>query len=317
MDPQQPQQPQQPIAPPQPPVQGPDPNYVQPQPQPASVPQPEYQPQAAEPYTPQIAAPAPAPEAPVVPVTQPLYQSQPQPAPVQPAGPAAPVPTQPGFPSQPQNGVFGSGPAAPYGPQPAKGKGKLFALIGIIVAGLIVIGVGVWALMTFVFASIPLETYKGDGYSILVPKDYQKDETSNSVTFESKKQKGSNGQDVYSALYVASTDIPSSSTKDETVAMYDKLFNENTFKQSLSSTGSSSSSEVKNFKVDKSDYQGFTARKYTADSYVDGKNTGQLKMLIVFTDKKIYVVSVGAHSQVEPGFRAAADKILNSLKIDE
>ena len=309
MDPQQPQQPEQPIAPPQPPVQDSNVGYTQPQP----AQQPQFQPQPTPPV-----APNPAP---VQPVQQP-YQAQPyepQPSPGQ-FGPASAVPPQPGFPPQPQpqNGVFGSGSAASYTPGPSKGKGKLLTLIGVIVAGLIVLGVGVWALMTFVFASIPLETYKGDGYSILVPKDYKKEETSTGVTFESERQKGSNGKDVYSAMYLGSNDIPSSTTKDQTVQMYDKLFDEDTFKQSLNSTSSSDSgSEVKNFKVDKSNYQGFTARKYTADSYVDNKKVGEFKMLVVFTDKKLYVVSIGAHTQVEPGFRASVDKILNSFKIEE
>jgi hypothetical protein len=138
------------------------------------------------------------------------------------------------------------------------------------------------------------------------------------VTFESKHQKGKDGKDVYSAVFVGSNEIPASMTKDQAVQTYDKLFDEDAFKQSISSANSSDSSvDIKNFKVDKSDYQGFTARKYTADAYLDGKNTGQFKMLAVFTDKKIYVVSTRAHTQIEPGFRASADKILNSLKIDE
>ena len=310
MDPQQPQQPQQPVAPPQPPTQNPSVGYTQPQPVQPSVPQPEYQSQPTP-------AEAPNPVAPPQPFQQP-YQAQPyppQPTPGQ-FGPASPVPPQPAFPSQPPTGVFGSGPAAPYTPEPAKGKGKLFALIGIIVAGLIVLGVGVWALMTFVFASISLETYKGDGYSILVPKDYKKEEVGSAITYTSEKKKGSNGEDdVYSAMYITSGDYPTGTAKDQYVELYDKYFDEDAFKQSLST--SKSDNEIKNFKSDKTTYQGFTARKYTADAYQNDTKVGTVRTLIVFGDKKLYSVALLAHAQVEAGFRASADKILNSLKIDE
>ncbi len=301
MDPQQPQQPQQPIAPPQPPMQGPDQNYAQP---------PQYQPQPA-PAAPQPAGPAPYP-APEAPVAQ--IQNQPQPAPGQ-FGPAGPVPPQPGFPPQPQNGVFGSGPAAPYTPGPAKGKGKLFTLIGIIVAGLLVLGVGVWALMTFVFGSIALETYKGDGYSILVPKDYTKDESGSSVTFKEKTDDKTSQSEV--SIAASSIDGASGTmSKDDYIKLYDQYMTEDAFKSSVNGLVSSSSKkEFRNFKKDDTKFKGNDAREISIDGYEDGKKVGSVKMLVVFTDKTIYTVMVGAHVN-DSGLQRATDKILNSLQIE-
>lgn len=274
----------------------------------------------ADPSMQPVAAPAPNPvEAPMVDVAQPAPQpAQPQ-QPMQPAQPmqpqafgAAPDMNQPQPPMQPQG--FGMGPAVAVPPQ--KSNNKLIILIVSIVAGLLLIGGGVWAILTFMVGGIKLETYKGDGYSVLVPSEYTKKESGGTISYESEKKKGKNDKDVYSTMSVSSTDMPTTMSKDQIVEMYDKLFSEDSFTQSVSAA-SPDGAGIKDFKSEKITHQGHTARKYTATAQQDGQKVGEFTMLVVFGDKKLYVLVLAAHSDIEPGFRKSVDKIINSFKVDE
>ncbi|GEM_PF-2569926 len=322
-----------PQVPPQPPVTPPQPPVVPQQPPVIDNPittDPQQIPAAQGPMmdaSTQVSQPvAPLPDPSVQPpvAAAPQFQPQPQPAemPVppqpfngvqQPAQTPVQPPVVPGMGAQ--QPVFGTGPqmAAPAAAFPK----KLILMIAAIIGALLIVGGGIWALMTFVFGSIKLETYQGEGYSILVPSDFKKEESSaGAVTFESDRKEGKGG-DVYSVMTVGTTDVPAGVSVDSAVKMYDEMFTEEAFTQSVESSGSGDSSEIRDFKVDKTDYDGHTARTYTAVAYQDDTKVGDFSMVIVFGEKKMYMVMVGAHAQTEPGFRKAAGKILNSLKIEE
>lgn len=276
--------------------------------------QPNEYPQAPiEPVQPQqpVAQPVAPQQAPVYetaqPVQQPAYQATPPAA--QPVfGGQPPVATAPGV-VPPQ--AFGTGPGYPA--QAPKSNNRLIALIGIIVGGLVLIGGGIWLAISLLGSSVALETYEGDGYSILVPKDYTKDESSTSVTFEEPDE----DSDTQSKVAVASYSIKSTlqyTTKDKLIETYDKSLSE----ESLSESGLTSSSDntIDNFKKETTTYQDFDARKISFDVKEDGKKVGEGHMLIVFGDESIYMVSVAAHSS-DSGLQKAASKILDSFKIDK
>ena len=292
-----PNNPNDPAAPntPQFPQEG-QPNVAEPAPQPAVEPAPVAAPVA------DVVPPAPQP-------VQPQQPAQPQPFGAAPQPGATPDVNQP--PVQPQ--AFGAGPT-PLPPQ--KSNNKLIILIASIVGGLLLIGGGVWAILTFMVGGIKLETYQGEGYSVLVPSEYTKKESGDTISYESERKKGKNDKDVYSTMSVSSTDMPAGTTKDQVVEMYDKLFSEETFTQSVSSA-SPDGAGVKDFKSEEITHQGHTARKYTATAEQDGQEVGKFTMIVVFGEKKLYMLVVAAHSDIEPGFRKSVDKIINSFKIDE
>lgn len=291
MNPEQPNIPQGPVGP-TPPEQPVTPEAPQP---PAPAPQPP------------VEAPAPTPEA----VQAPVNPPQPVDAQSVPSAPGA-VPPQP-----PVAGpaAFGTGPA--QAPVPAKNN-KLIAILAAVIGGIVVIGLVAWVLIAFVFNSIALETYKGDNFTVLVPKEYEKEEVGKTVSWKSEAREAEGDKDAYSGLTVSVTDIPESMSVDSILKTYDETLTEDAFSKSMASeVGSSSDSTIKNFKVNKDDYNGMTARTYTATVLADDKKTGDLYVRMVFTDDKMYVIMVAAHSQIESGFRKAADKIFNSLEIEE
>lgn len=308
MNPEQPNNPQAPIGP-TPPQQPAVPEAPQ---QPA-VPQPQPEVAAPAPVVPE--APAPALDAAPAPVAAPQPVT-PEPAQPVAAQPFAPTPgTVPPQPPVAGPAAFGTGPA--LAPVPAKNN-KLIALIAGIVGGIVVIGLVVWVLIAFVFNSISLETYKGDDFTVLVPKDYEKEEAGDTISWKSEAHEAENGEDVYSGVTVSAVDMPASMSVKTIVESYDEMFTEEAFvKAAESEVGSGSSVKIKDFKINKDDYQGITARTFTATVHTDDKKTGDLYMRVVFTDDRMYMIMVAAHSQIEPGFRKAAEKIFNSLEIEE
>lgn len=303
MNPQQPDNPQVPVGPtpPEQPTVTPGVPVPESQPLPAVEPQPSVAPETAAPVP--VAEPQVAPASPVDPV-QPVA---PQPFPSSPAAQdeGAVPPQQPpvGGPA-----VFGTGPA----PAPAKNNNKLITLIVAAVGGLVAIGLIVWVLFAFVFNSIALESYKGDNYSVLVPKEYEKEESASSVAFKEPDA----DSDEQSQMMVTSIPIKDALTvmsKADMIKLYDDAFSEDNLSES---SGFSSSNTITNFTKDETEYQGFDARKISFDVEKDGKRSGSGHVLLVFADDAFYAVVVAAHTS-DPALGKAAEKILNSLEIDE
>ncbi|OYX53791.1 hypothetical protein B7Y92_01730 [Candidatus Saccharibacteria bacterium 32-50-13] len=180
------------------------------------------------------------------------------------------------------------------------------------VGGLVAIGLIVWVLFAFVFNSIALESYKGDNYSVLVPKEYEKEESASSVAFKEPDA----DSDEQSQMMVTSIPIKDALTvmsRADMVKLYDDAFSEDNL---TDSSGFSSSNAIANFTKDETEYQGFDARKITFDVEKDGKRSGSGHILVVFGDEAFYAVVVAAHTS-DPALERAAGKILNSLEIDE
>ena len=292
---------------------------VEPQPivvdsvQPAPEPQPIAEPVPPVAVEPQPVAPAAIESQPPVGV-QPSVEAVPPVAaqPVVPPTPVAPSGATPPPSPPPVDGsvAFGTGPTAT--PVPAGNK-KLITIVAAVAGGIAVLGLIIWVLIAFVFNSIALESYKGEGYTILVPKDYKEDESLGSVSFV---EPDSDDEDEQSQVVVGSTpteNILAYMKKDDAIELYDDMLDEDNFTDDL---GFSDDSTVTNFKKEDVTHQGFDARKVTFDVEEDGKYIGSGYILLVFGDDAFYIVTVAAHSS-DPGLNKAANKILDSLEIDE
>jgi hypothetical protein len=193
-------------------------------------------------------------------------------------------------------------------PVPKKSRKKLFIMIGAIVAGVVVIGVAAWLLITFIAAnSLALKTYTGDTYSILVPTSYKADTSDGKdVTFKSLDSKDAS---TTSQEAIQESDIPTGE-RDAYISEIDKTFTQSTLTSSLTSGGNT----IENFSITKITQSGQEARKIHADIKKDGKYTGTVDMIIVFGTDKSYLVGVSTYV-TQPALKNSASKILNSFAI--
>jgi hypothetical protein len=291
------------------------------------------QPQPAAPVAPVEVAPqvpvAPAPVDAAQPVQEAPQAIPQQPQPFQPVVPQQPVmeaqPQVTAAAPQPQSAqasigqpqqAFGAGPVSPVAPA-KRSSNKLILLIAAIVGGLAIIGVGIWAILTFVAGGVALETYEGKDYTVLVPKGYEKEDNGDtSVAFsEPNAEDDENGESTQSGVRLSSMSFESLTaymSRDDIIKSYDETFTADKIEDLAGGTDSS----AKNFKKSDEKYQGFDARRISYDAEKDGRPTGSVHMLIVFTEKTMYTVTVAAHVS-DASLDRASNKILNSLKINE
>ncbi len=256
------------------------------------------------------------------PTMQQTLRTQPTMEPVataQPVRPAMqPQPSTSEVPRNPQDKTTPTASSAKVAPsKPKKSRKKFITLLMVTIAALALLGIGAWALMTFVFHGLKLETYNGDGYSVLKPVDYEQDETSTTISWTSPKQ-DIDGRSVYSRLQVATMDMTAGRKPADLVATYDDFFTEDAFKAYIdASTAFGGETELKNYVVNKDDYRGLAARAYTAEVYQKDVRIGNVYMRYVFDDNKMYMVLVADHTHDKEGFAGSAKKIFNSLTVNE
>lgn len=315
MDPNQNSQPQPQPMQPQPamPVDTPAPQQMQSTsgyPDPAMQAQtPQPQPMMQQPPTDAQPAPQsmPVTDQPQQAAATPVMQQQPIQQSVPPASafpqPPAPMPMQPAAP----NPAF-QGPAAAV-PVKKPFPVKLVAALGGGFLALAALIVGGWFAYTAFFGAIPLKEYQADDYSILVPKDYeQKDDSfGDGIVF----QKPDTTAEDRSRVSVSSIELNDTFLKrDKMIETLDKALNEDKLKEDYEDEGS-----LTNLKIDRNAKVGSVeARRITATANKEGKKVGSIDIAYIFGEKKLYLVSVGAHVS-EPGLAQSSDKIINSFKI--
>lgn len=307
--------PPQPPVPPIPPVQPPQPPVAAPAPASPS-PVPITEPTPVAPLAPEVAPQEPpvtaTPEVPpaVDPATAvpPPVASQP---PIAATGAVVP-PTPPvaGGPIGTAPQAFGTGPAV----EPVK-KSKLdkkqLTLIGLVVGGVALIGVGLWLVFGVLLATVPLEKYEGKTYSVLVPKEYTRDEAGTTISFDEPDK----NTDEQSKVMVSSYEIKSMldyMTRDKIIELYDETLSE----KNITGSNFSADNKIVNFKKETIKYQDHDARMLTFEVTENDKKQGQGQMLVVFTEDAIYTVAVLVHVS-DPSLARSSDKIIHSLKINE
>ncbi|MGB4759227.1 MAG: hypothetical protein WBP26_04150 [Candidatus Saccharimonadales bacterium] len=192
---------------------------------------------------------------------------------------------------------------------PANNKSQLLKKLLLIGVGvLLLIGV-VFAVLAFMPKGIALEKYEGEGYSLLVPKEYERDESGSTTTFDEK----TDDSDTKSTILVLNESFGSKLTesqKDEVLGYFD-----NSAESILKNSITTSDSNLKNLKNEKITHDGSPARRITAEVENDGKITGNLTMLITITDNSTYIVGVLVHSG-DKALGSSVDKIIGSFNIE-
>ncbi len=295
-------QPAAPVAEPMPVVSAP----VTPPQEPATMAAPEASPMVDPAATMPALAPVPVPTPAVDPIVTPVAPQPPVAGPdsVIPAAPpiAGPVGTAPQ--------AFGTGPAAEPPKKPKLDK-KRVTLIGLIVGGAVLIGVGLWLIFGVLLATVPLEKYEGKTYSVMVPKEYTRDEVGTMISFDEPDE----NSDTRSRIMISSYDITSAleyTTKDKLVELYDETLSE----KSITGSNVSGNNKIVNFKKETIKYQNHDARMITFEATENDKKVGQGQALVVFTDKAIYTVIIIVHID-DTSLARTSDKIIHSLKINE
>lgn len=312
---QEPQPAAPPLTPQQPePVAQSQPEAVPPQPVTVSPPQPA-SPFAVDPAV--STPPQQTPVSPPQPVDQPTVTAPVNPFAQQVDSSSTPPQQSPAYPEQPP--IFGGQMPAPQNISPKQPVNKkLIKLIAILIGALAVIGVGIWALMTFVIGGIPLETHEGESYTVSVPRDYEEEALgADAVSFAKPQAEGAEAaDDRYRSMVTISrlqfSTFEAFMSRDEVIKMYgsDSL-NEAAIKESLEE-----GSELRNFSENTDQYQGFDARRVSFDVLKDGEKMGSMAMIAVFTEDSIYNILVSANAD-DPALARSASKIINSLKINE
>lgn len=240
-----------------------------------------------------VVVPPPAPPSSVQSPQQPVMSSQAPGVAVegnqQAASPAFSTPTPPG-------GVVPS----------QKKKIPKWAIVAVGVAIIAVVAAALFG-PKLLGGGIALTTYKGDGYSALVPKAYTKEAQSDGVMFneddeiESRSLVYVNGEQFETEL--------SESERDQLVTYLEGGF-DTLLEQNISTSGS-----ITNKNVDKTQYKGMEARRITATYEKDGREVGKIHALFVIDTKGIYALMVVA-SETDQDLQKSANKIIDSLEVE-
>lgn len=209
------------------------------------------------------------------------------------------VPSQPSFGQPMTDNLVGQQPKKKF-------PTKLFIIIGAALVGVIGIGVTLWLLF---FNGIPLMQYSNSegGYSILVPSEYTKEESGSDVDFQ---KKGTSENDK-SSITIKVSDV-SDGSKDQFIELIDSRFNKEAFESGGSIIGSERTSNVIFNKTIKN---GMDVRTVSGDAIeTDGAPKGTFRLLIMISDKKVYMIMIAAH-KTEPGLASSASRITDSFTV--
>lgn len=189
-----------------------------------------------------------------------------------------------------------------------KSPKKLVIIIAAFVAGLVVLGVGAWLVITlFATSNITLKEYSNDEYSLLVPESYTQDINATGATFvEPKAEKETESQLQVSTIGSIVGD------RQQYIDTIDKTLTEESINKNINQEDSDKN--ITNITIEKTTQNGNPTRIVTADMEENGKRVGIFRYFVTFGDKKIYMIIIGAHTS-DPGFMANTAKITDSFKI--
>lgn len=193
---------------------------------------------------------------------------------------------------------------------------KTLSIAAGVIVLLVSIGVSIASFMV-TQRSVTLERYEGDGYSILVPKEYEKETNSNGVIWTSEKYTGESGKKNVASRMAVLVDRNLPTDVQELTRQYDSEQQEilRSVVDGVNSANDGTSITLQDAETKKDDHRGLPARSITAKVYSGDKMTGMFYMRTIFTEKGMYMIVVAPHQQVESGFRESAQKILDSFEV--
>lgn len=188
-------------------------------------------------------------------------------------------------------------------------KAKKFKLIGIgiIAAAVLLLGVGGFFVYKVMSSGLKLEEYKGDGFSVLVPADYEQTKQDGMTVFKEDDDEESRSQ-----IGVERRAFPRTLTDREIDDIIDLT------KEGLEGYAAnfSGKKEVTNVKVTETTHKGHKAVRLTADGEEDGKRIVKVYALFVVTDNALYTFIAGIHHQ-DTDLDKKFDSIVESFEIED
>ncbi|MDO4781015.1 MAG: hypothetical protein Q4A34_01300 [Candidatus Saccharibacteria bacterium] len=304
--------PPQPTPPQQPPYQA-APSMP---PQPGAMAQPAYQapPAPQPPMQPMMQPPAPQPPAPQPP-TQPMTPQPPYgPSPVMAPGVQPMQQSYPPLQNQPQTMPITP---SPYDQSVFQKRRFRVKLVGGAITAMVLIGISIASFIMTQHQPVTLEKYEGDGYAILVPKEYKKETNSQGTMWTSREYEGENGEKNVASRMAVLAERSSAADVQELIRQYDSGQQEflKSMADGVASANDGANITLRDVETKKDNHRGLPARSVTAKAYSGDKMTGMLYVRTIFTEKGMYMVVVAPHQQVESGFRESAQKILDSFEV--
>lgn len=257
----------------------------------------------------------------VQPVATPVVQPAGQPvitpsAGLAPSSPGIPTVQPPVPPITGQGTVGNGGPAmSPY-PMPTEGtKKQKIIKFGVIGGAIVVLLVaGILGFTMWKNNQIALETYEGDGYTMLVPVGYEESvEDDETVNFTEVSEDAGE----QSVVSVGASVVPESATEED-IKQVKELFTEDKIKEALEGDNTDDVPLFKgaaNIQLKTTDEDNKYVVSGTADIVEDGITTGKIYLKFTLTDKNLSLVAVRADAS-DPGLDNKAQTIIDSLKFE-
>jgi hypothetical protein len=198
---------------------------------------------------------------------------------------------------------------ANYGAMSPEGKAgskrSMLLIIGGIV-GAALIGVAIFAVIHFM-GGVKLEAYSDENFTLQVPAGYEQEKEDNGISF--KEKDGDKTRSEVGVFYEAFPEELSddqlaearSVLKDQLGDFTDELVQDSDY-------------GVENVKTAETTFKGAQGYRITGDLVEDGKNVGKFTMVMVMTNKEVYLVGVAANDS-DPGVGKKAETIINSFEV--
>lgn len=274
---------------------------------PGAAPVPQPTPQAGMPEA-ATAPAAPQPAPPATPFAAPAAE--------QPAAPGtAPMPQAPGAvpqqPAMPAPGVYPTmGGAMPAADKPK--KFKLAIVAPIVALAIAVLGVGGYFAYNTFLAGIKLTEYKGDGYSLLVPADYEQERGGGGTSTRFSEDAPEESR----SKLVASGEATQRPLTDNEVDQVIAILKESAEEEVTETLEEKEGYKAKEVKVSNIKHKGHEALKVTANIEKDGKHVGRAVALLVVSNKGVYGLTFVVHHQ-DTKLDKKVDTIIESFEVDQ
>lgn len=189
------------------------------------------------------------------------------------------------------------------------GKNNKIVQFGVIgVAALVLLAAVVFGVSALRGGQLALETYEGDGYSVLVPTEYTQTEENNTVLFVEETD-----DDLSKSAVLVSAETSGTATQEEFDA-FKKSLKDYDVEELIAGTQEDQDSKMTNITYDTTDTDGIFSYRGEADLEKDGEKVGKTYFLISLDkDYGLALVMIGAHSS-DPALDKNAAKIIDSFE---
>lgn len=200
---------------------------------------------------------------------------------------------------------------------PGTNKKKMLVKFGVIGAAvLVILGAVIFGFLAWQNSQLTLETYEGDGYSILVPSDYIETEEDDGMRFVEDTDDKTSQSFVYTSVDSLDTELTQEEIDDGKTFFTKELLEESlqsdTFKGDADVT---EDTDVANFALETKDSESGRVISGTADIEKDGKKVADLRIQLEVSKKGASIVYVVAHVS-DPALSKQSQAIIDSFEVE-